>query len=577
MEEGGIRGANAGEGEMESSQDTVDSTGEKHEDKKITEAEDMSLPPEVEELGLVDEVEEEAGRVIEALQQSLDGEVRVEEEPAATSRRLEALMPGMEASIHLEQLEGDVELVDAASDRVKHQPEAAIGEEQSKSLVDESLQVVSPDLPEDMAFVEVVDEDEDECETLDIRSTEPWNYAAAIEQQPDMDLNCDDDEKLNRINPTEIAHDDVPSDSEVARTGECGNQAQQVMTDLLAVLPELATSPGAVEAVIQAVTEQVEETVLPEGEMAEESDGWELGVSEVGCEVSEVAPKVGEELCSATCAAISPLACGLSPEAGGSASAVCRAADSARPPSRAAGAEPALEEGGGGMEQEQGAEEGGGGMEQRAEGVEGKSSELKEWLLVKEREFDHILGGDTAEEKLDVMEVETNLEEEIDNVEEVEETTTELMDELELQSEILRQITENASALAGEDQEVEEGVRDVEEVREASGRPMAVPRKKKPKSSGSKSMKAKHKSAKSPLLRRSEIRTCLELHQACETAEILQELLEPAVTFGGEGREVEEVEEEPFIQEVTWTSGPPREPVSLHSLHAVWSLAKTLC
>ena len=141
MEEGGIRGANAGEGEMESSQDTLDSTGEKHEDKKITEAEDMSLPPEVEELGLVDEVEEEAGRVIEALQQSLDGEVRVEEEPATTSCRLEALMPGMEASIHLEQLVGDVELVDATSDHVYHQPEAAIGEEQSKSLVTYKISV----------------------------------------------------------------------------------------------------------------------------------------------------------------------------------------------------------------------------------------------------------------------------------------------------------------------------------------------------------------------------------------------------------------------------------------------------
>ena len=553
MEEGGTGGPNAGDREMEPSQDTAVSIGVKLEDMKITKTGDMPLPSEVEELGSVDEVEEEAGKVIEALQQSYYGEVKVEEELAAASRRLEVLMPGVEAGVHLEKLEGEVELVDAASVGVKHYPEdfTVSGEEQA--LVDDSLHESVEDdppyLPEDLDFVEVVDEDAAPGETLDICSTEPWNDGAFIQQETDMDVNCDDCEELNPIGPTEIVHD-IPSDSEVVRPGEHGGQAQQVMADLLTVLPELATSPGTVEAVIQAVTEQVEETVLPEGEMAEERDGWELGVSEVGCEVSDVAA----EMCSVACAAISPLACGLAPEAGpGSASADCRAADSRRRSSGAAGAEPELEERAeGGMEQEQG-----------AEGASGKSSELKEWLLVKEREFDHILGGDTAEEKLDVMEAETNVEEEVDEVEE--ETTTELMDELELQSEILRQITENASALAGEGQEVVE--EEVEDVEEAAERPVAVPKKKKPKSSGSKSMKAKHKSAKSPLLRRSEIRTCLELHQACETADILQELLQPAVTFGGQGREVEEeveeVEEEPFMQEVTWTSNPPREPVSL--------------
>ena len=43
----------------------------------------------------------------------------------------------------------------------------------------------------------------------------------------------------------------------------------------------------------------------------------------------------------------------------------------------------------------------------------------------------------------------------------------------------------------------------------------------------------KSKSAvKSPLLRRKEIKTCLNLHRACEDSEVLQELLIPAVRFG---------------------------------------------
>ena len=54
----------------------------------------------------------------------------------------------------------------------------------------------------------------------------------------------------------------------------------------------------------------------------------------------------------------------------------------------------------------------------------------------------------------------------------------------------------------------------------------------------------KSKSAvKSPLLRRKEIKTCLNLHRACEDSEVLQELLIPAVRFGNSENYLEDSEE----------------------------------
>ena len=47
---------------------------------------------------------------------------------------------------------------------------------------------------------------------------------------------------------------------------------------------------------------------------------------------------------------------------------------------------------------------------------------------------------------------------------------------------------------------------------------------------------------KSPLLRRKEIKTCLNLHRACEDSEVLQELLIPAVRFGNSENYLEDSE-----------------------------------
>ena len=156
------------------------------------------------------------------------------------------------------------------------------------------------------------------------------------------------------------------------------------------------------------------------------------------------------------------------------------------------------------------------------------------------------------------------------------ETTTDLMDELELQSEILRQITEKATAVSVGD-DPEEEMEGFEEQHKETQRKTGKIRK-----TSSKSMKAKKKIPKSPLLKRSEIKACIDLHNACENADILQEIIQPAISFGSSqqparaleqdtvcGSNVEtvsqeEVEELVFVQEVAWQNPPqplPGKPV----------------
>ena len=239
-----------------------------------------------------------------------------------------------------------------------------------------------------------------------------------------------------------------------------------------------------------------------------------------------------------------------------------------------------------------------------------KGGELKEWLLVKEREFNEILGhgedndqplnqAGSAGEADDLMEAgeieviaceisRSNAQTEARSSGNdisvqrstasafITETTTDLMDELELQSEILRQITEKATAVSvGDDPEDE--MEGFEEQHKETQRKTGKIRK-----TSSKSMKAKKKIPKSPLLKRSEIKACIDLHNACENADILQEIIQPAISFGSSqqparaleqdtvcGSNVEtvsqeEVEELVFVQEVAWQNPPqplPRKPV----------------
>lgn len=239
-----------------------------------------------------------------------------------------------------------------------------------------------------------------------------------------------------------------------------------------------------------------------------------------------------------------------------------------------------------------------------------KGGELKEWLLVKEREFDEILGhgeendhvcknaqemdGQIPQDgfvkacEIEVMAGEMSPANTVTEVRPdakdissegsaasmfVTETTTDLMDELELQSEILRQITAKATVVSA-DYVIGETIKGSEEhdgeIQMKKGKTIKV---------GSKSMKAKKKIPKSPLLKRSEIKACIDLHNACENADILQEIIHPAICFGSsheatcsleQGTTIKEVEskkevDEPvFVEEVTWQDPPqprPRKPV----------------
>ena len=164
-----------------------------------------------------------------------------------------------------------------------------------------------------------------------------------------------------------------------------------------------------------------------------------------------------------------------------------------------------------------------------------QGSELKEWLLVKEREFDLILGdkpgqedGPTESEEMCEMDVVAS-HNPPEHPQEQEDEHTELMDELELQTEILRDITQRTAMAFGDEVEQLEVVEDYGNI----DPDISVPASKKKKNkSASKITKTKKKTPKSPMLKRSEIKACIDLHHACENADILKELIQPAVNFG---------------------------------------------
>eukprot|EP00092_Neocalanus_flemingeri_P007501 GFUD01008098.1.p1 GENE.GFUD01008098.1~~GFUD01008098.1.p1 ORF type:complete len:976 (+),score=306.08 GFUD01008098.1:309-3236(+) len=191
--------------------------------------------------------------------------------------------------------------------------------------------------------------------------------------------------------------------------------------------------------------------------------------------------------------------------------------------------------------------------------VKEQCNELQQWLEKKEREFDKIMIGDQESSDKSISEKEPS---ELNN------KVTNDVEDLNIQAEILKQITENALSSSLEDSTsesnecIESASKPLECIDEQSVfnpteeqlldsnslliTPMVVEPKVKRKSSSS-TPKIKRKNIKSPLLRRKEIRTCINLHNACENSDVLQEIMGPAVSYGSNLNLLEAVENTPDI------------------------------
>merc|ERR1719510_1234712 len=139
-----------------------------------------------------------------------------------------------------------------------------------------------------------------------------------------------------------------------------------------------------------------------------------------------------------------------------------------------------------------------------------KTAGLLDWLQAKETEVNAIL-----EEVKDCQTLHNESEQELQNLLEQLADIDGLKSEFQVKN--LTELTENILK-APDSFLADENTRD------------SVPDSDK-KSKPEKNRKSKS-AVKSPLLRRKEIKTCLNLHRACEDSEVLQELLIPAVRFG---------------------------------------------
>ena len=156
-----------------------------------------------------------------------------------------------------------------------------------------------------------------------------------------------------------------------------------------------------------------------------------------------------------------------------------------------------------------------------------KLAELKDWLDSKEKEVN------------DMFDIKDDTIDEHDNHEESNtETILDVQKDFNIQAEILKQLTESILASSTEVKGPQERFSDTgEKILDSSSvliSPLTVdsPSRHKyvRKSSGNK-MK-KNISVKSPLLRRKEIRTCINLHNDCENSDVLHEIISPALNFG---------------------------------------------
>lgn len=184
-----------------------------------------------------------------------------------------------------------------------------------------------------------------------------------------------------------------------------------------------------------------------------------------------------------------------------------------------------------------------------------QTGELQEWLEMKEKEFDMILGTDQEPPDKYCSDLENGVsgssEDHIDEDHEEYE-----VEEVNMQAEKILFVSSDDIALESNDDEdnIAKPLEVIDEqmvfnptedqILDSNSlliTPMVVTPKVKRKK-GSKTPKNPRKNIKSPLLRRKEIRTCISLHNACETSDVLQELMRPAISYGSNLNLVEAVE-----------------------------------
>ena len=171
-----------------------------------------------------------------------------------------------------------------------------------------------------------------------------------------------------------------------------------------------------------------------------------------------------------------------------------------------------------------------------------ENCELLHWLEIKETECNKMLSADQQlQHTKDAVEIEKR-----DDV------------EVSIEAEILKHLTEKVLFPKSDDGRTEsiseplEGIGELDALNPTEEHvldsncvmitPMVVSPKAKRKK-GTKTPKTERKTIKSPLLRRKEIRTCISLHNECETSDVLEELMRPAIDYGSNTNIVDAVED----------------------------------
>ena len=161
-----------------------------------------------------------------------------------------------------------------------------------------------------------------------------------------------------------------------------------------------------------------------------------------------------------------------------------------------------------------------------------KLAQLKDWLECKEKEVNDILNDNSDQDQLEDLQNISNI-----GTTEVEDITN-VQKDFNIQAEILKQLTESILASSKMDPVVEKSQQPLSGTGEMlldSSSVLITPLTKEPKArskSGKHRPETLKKSVKSPLLRRKEIRTCINLHNDCENSDVLHEIMTPAMNFG---------------------------------------------